>query len=336
MAKVLITGGAGFIGSYIARELIKQGHVPIIVDSYTQYLNPLVTMDYSQVLKDRFKGVEDKVVMERGNASNFHEIREIIIKHKPERIIHLASFPISINSNVHIEECMEGTIRSTMNLINISHECGFVKRFVYTSSSMIYGDYKTNPVSEDHEKKPKDTYAGAKLAGEYITIGMCSRFKVPYTIIRPSAVYGATDMNSRVSQIFIENAVLGKPLVLEGGGESKLDFTYVKDTAKGFVLATFSPKADGEIFNITTGNARTLKEYVEILKKYFPNLKVTEKPADPNRPERGTLDISKARKLLGYNPEYTLEKALPEYIDYLKDKMDEGTYAQKTDKPENS
>ena len=334
MVKVLITGGAGFIGSHISRELIKQGHTPIIVDSYTQYLNPLTTMDYSQVLKDRFKGIEDKVIMERGNASNFHEIRNIILKHQPERIIHLASFPISVNSNVHIEECMEGTIRSTMNIINVCHEVGFVKRFVYTSSSMIYGDYKTNPVSEEHEKKPKDTYAGAKLAGEYITIGMCNRFQVPYTIIRPSAVYGPTDMNSRVSQIFVENALLGKPLVLEGGGKSKLDFTYVKDTAKGFVLAAFSPDAEGEVFNITTGNARTLKEYADILKKYFPNLTVIEKPADPHRPERGTLDISKARKLLGFNPEYSLEKALPEYIDYMKEKIGEGAYKQKTEKPE--
>ena len=77
-----------------------------------------------------------------------------------------------------------------------------------------------------------------------------------------------------------------------------------------------------------------MKEYADILKKYFPNLTVIEKPADPHRPERGTLDISKARKLLGFNPEYFLEKALPEYIDYMKEKIGEGAYKQKTEKPE--
>lgn len=336
MVKVLVTGGAGFIGSYIARELVSQGHTPVIVDSYTQYLNPLMTMDYSKILKDRFKAIENKVIMERGDASNYHEIEQIILKHKPERIIHLAAFPISVNSNVHIEECIEGTIRSTMNLINIAHECGFIKRFVYTSSSMAYGDFKVDPVPENTILEPKDTYAGAKAAGEDITKGMCRRFKIPYTIIRPSAVYGPTDINGRVSQIFIESALFGKPLILEGGGQSKLDFTYVKDTARGFVLAAFSPKAENEIFNITTGNARTLKEYVDIIKKHFPDIKVIEKPADSNRPVRGSLDISKAKKFLGYEPKYSLEKALPEYIEYMKEKIKEGGYFPKAEKPENA
>jgi nucleoside-diphosphate-sugar epimerase len=333
--RIMIVGGAGFIGSFIARELVEKGYQPVIVDSFTQYLSPLLTMEYNKILRERFQGIEDKIIMERGNAANHGEIQRLILKHRPERIIHLAAMPISTISNVHIEEAIDGTIKSTMNIIDIAKEAGFIKRFVYTSSSMIYGDYKTDPVPEDHPKEPKDTYAGAKLAGEYITIGMCRRFGIPFTIVRPSAVYGPTDINRRVSQIFIENAILGKPLVLEGGGESKLDFTYVKDIAHGFVLATLEPGGENEIFNITTGKARTLKEYVEVLKQHFPNIEVIEKPADPHRPTRGTLDISKAREKLGYEPKHDLEKALPEYIAYLKEKIGKGEHTPKEYEPGN-
>ena len=144
------------------------------------------------------------------------------------------------------------------------------------------------------------------------------RFNLEYIIIRPSAVYGPTDVNKRVSQIFVENALKGTVLKLEGGGESRLDFTYIEDVAMGFVLAMKSDKAKNETFNITRGEGRSLKEFTDILRTLIPALKAEVAPIDMKRPQRGALDISKARKLLGYNPKYSLEEGLKIYVDFVR------------------
>jgi UDP-glucose 4-epimerase len=193
----------------------------------------------------------------------------------------------------------------------------FVERFVYTSSSMVYGDFQQYSANEEHPKNPKDIYGGTKLAGEILTQSFSRLFGIEYTIIRPSAVYGPTDVNRRVSGLFIDSALKGTELVLHGGGRTKLDFSYVKDTAHGFVLATLSDEARNEVFNVTRGEARSLLDFAEILKTWFPELKMRIEPHQAHRPKRGTLDISKARELLGYHPMYPLEDGIAETVDYV-------------------
>ena len=114
----------------------------------------------------------------------------------------------------------------------------------------------------------KEIYGTMKLAGEVATKGLCNFYNIPYTIIRPSAVYGQTDMNQRVTQIFLEKAIEGETLIINGKDE-KLDFTFVEDLANGSILAALSKKALNQTFNITFGKAMTLYQYVKILTKYF-------------------------------------------------------------------
>ena len=319
MVKFLITGGAGLIGSQIARELTENKHEVILYDSFINYKSPLETR-YQLYLEKRFEGIRDKVVFERGDTRDKDHTRRVLMKHKPEIIIHLAALPLADLSDTHTEEATSTILQATINILEVLRETDFVKRFIYTSSSMVYGDFQYAPADENHPKNPKDIYGGMKLAGEIITESFCRRYKIPFTIIRPSAVYGPTDVNRRVSQIFIENAMKGKELILHDGGEAKLDFTYVKDIAHGFVLAALSNEAVNEIFNITTGKARSLKEFAEILKQHFPDLKIKEEPQKDGfiRPKRGTLAISKAKDLLGYEPQYNIEKGIKEYIEFLK------------------
>ena len=142
-------------------------------------------------------------------------------------------------------------------------------------------------------------------------------FELPYTIIRPSAVYGPTDMNNRVSQIFIEKALKGQKINIQGKNE-KLDFTFVEDLANGCILAATSKYGQNRIFNITYGKGESLYKFVKILSKYVKNLKFKINKRDSFRPKRGTLSINKARKLLNYKPYYTLEKGIKKYIDFIK------------------
>ena len=166
---------------------------------------------------------------------------------------------------INVQEAFESSVTSTSNIIEI---CSNIKnynleRFIYTSSSMVYGNFQEEVVTEESSCKPIEIYGTAKLAGEITTKGLCSFHSIPWTIIRPSAVFGPTDMNRRVSQIFVEKAINGEKIEIHGKNE-KLDFTYVKDLAKGFVLAATNQNAANEVFNITHGNAHTLLDFVKI------------------------------------------------------------------------
>jgi nucleoside-diphosphate-sugar epimerase len=182
---------------------------------------------------------------------------------------------------------------------------------------MIYGDFKTKIVNETSSSNPKEIYGTMKLAGEVITKGLSNYYNIPYTIIRPSAVYGPKDMNQRVSQIFINKAINGSNINVHGKTE-RLDFTYIDDLVNGVILASTRKNGINNTFNITNGKGRSLFEFVSILKKHFPKIKFTIKNRDKFRPKRGTLSIKKATKLIGYKPKTTLEKGIYKYLKFLK------------------
>jgi UDP-glucose 4-epimerase len=227
----------------------------------------------------------------------------------------LAGLPLASKSNIYVEEALEG-VKATGTIIQAVHDMNLKTKFIYTSSSTVYGDFEYDPADEKHPKNPRGVYAGVKLAGENITKAYCTQFKIPYIIIRPSGVYGPTDINRRVIQIFIENALQRKEIVVKDPTNA-IDFSYAKDTAHGFVLAATSD-VKNETFNITCGQGRTLGELANIIKTHFPNLKIKIGEADKNLPRRGGLDIKKAKNLLGYEPKYPLEKGVEEYIKYYK------------------
>ena len=316
--KVFINGGAGLIGSLVARKLIIMGYEVIVYDQFITYISP-----FKNHLKNpidlRFDGIKDQIVFERGDTTNSSYTRKILNKYNPEYVLHLAATPLADLSNQHVEEAVSNIFNGTINMLEILKDQRFLKNFVYVSSSMVYGDFKEIPCPETHQKKPKEVYGGSKFAGEVMTEVFSKRFGLPYTIVRPSAVYGPYDVNRRVSQIFIENALLGKELVLDGGGKINLDFTYVEDISDGLILAMLNEKAIGETFNITYGKGYSLLEFTETLQKILPNLKYNVQQSNDNfRPMRGALSIKKAKNILGYSPKYSLEKGLREYVESYK------------------
>lgn len=315
--KIFITGGAGFVGYFVIKELIKGGHKVIVYDAFLNFI-PSQESNYPFYLKERLKDIQNKAKIIKGDLRDKEYLKKIIKEEKPEIVIHLAAIPLASASNQFFDDAIQTNLNGTINLLESIRGCPSVRRVVYASSSFAYGDFQYEPADEEHPTKPIDIYGATKLSGEKLIESFNRRFGIEYTIIRPSSIYGPTDTNKRVSQMFIENALKGEPLILHDGGEGKVDFTYIEDAAQGFVLAALSPKAKNEIFNITRGEGRKIKEFAEILQTLIPGLKTIIKTPEEKRPNRGALDISKAKKILGYNPKYSLEEGLKKYVEYIK------------------
>jgi nucleoside-diphosphate-sugar epimerase len=308
----MLIGGAGFIGSWLARKLEEQNHSVLIYDAFVQYISPLET-DYNQVLKDRLQGVEAEVV--RGDIRDSYHLRKAVSEFQPHSIVHLAAIPIANMTDVHSEEACSSIIQGTANCLEAVRDTKWFKRFVYVSSSMIYGDFDDIPCKEHSSKQPKELYGGFKYAGEIITETYVRRFDFESCIIRPSSVYGLGDVNRRVIQTFIERARKKEPIVIHN--DNKFDFTYVKDIADGLATAATSPYGRNKVFNVTYGEGRTLKEVAEIVCQYFPTEIVYQPREEEHRPVRGRLDTSSAYALLEYEPKFNLEKGIHEYVFFL-------------------
>ena len=318
MSKVLITGGAGFIGSYVCHKLLEMGHEIVVYDAFIQYISPLksILKEYTEL---RFRGIIDDIDFRRGDTRDKAHLRRIILETRPERILHLAALPIADLSNKHSEEALTSILEGAVNVLEVIRDVDFVDRFVYISSSMIYGDFEEIPAPEDHPKRPKDMYGGTKYAGEVMTETYSRRYGIPYSIVRPSAVYGPYDVNRRVSQIFVENALLGKPITLYGGGHQALDFTYVEDAAEGIIKVMFHENGAGNAFNITYGQGYKLIELAEILQGHFSDLEVNiVEEEDVFRPKRGALSIEKAKQMVGYSPQVDLPEGIKRYLDVYR------------------
>ena len=184
---------------------------------------------------------------------------------------------------------------------------------------MVYGDFQGDIALESQLCKPIGIYGSLKLASEIIIKSYNQVFGLPYTIIRPSALYGERCVSRRVGQIFIENALQNKKIIINGSGEAKLDFTYIDDFVSGIILCCNNKKALNQTFNLTYGNSRKIYDLVSIVREKFPKIKIALKKKEVFTPERGTLSINKAKKLLGYKPKYSIDKGYRKYLNWYKE-----------------
>lgn len=307
--KVLIIGGTGLIGSYLCCKLVSLDYDVVTYDIYNQYVPDVNDVHYNNL---KFRKLLRKKVNEiRGDACDFHSLLMTVKEHNPEIIVHLANLPLVNVSVRKPDEAFRGIMQSTFSVLEAIRSTEPIK-LIYSSSSMVYGNFEKNPQPEDGEKKPVEIYGSLKLSAELLCSAYSQRYDIPLTIIRPSAVYGHGDTNRRVVQIFLEDAIFGRKIRVKNGGSTFLDFTYVEDTAEGFLCAIMKPHVDG-VFNITRGEGRSLRELVEIIKVFYPEAQVEERDEEDYRPSRGALDISKARQELGYDPQYSLEEGIERY-----------------------
>ena len=244
--------------------------------------------------------------------SNFYN------RFEPDVVVHLAAIPLVEVATRQIEAAASSLSEGLINVLEVIRTTPSVRRFVYASSSMVYGNFAVDPMPEDGPKDPLNIYGGLKLAGETLTRAYLYPTDVEHVMVRPSSVYGPTDQHRRVVQKFCENALAGRPVKVNDRNDHIMDFTYVDDIAAGFHLASTHPGAGNETFNMTYGTARTVSELANIIRLSVPGLQISDEDIDDSdRPTRGSLTIDKARRLLGYAPKWPLERAIPVYLDHL-------------------
>jgi len=311
-----VTGGAGFIGSHTCAALTAEGHEVIAVDPLRTYAHSLEPRHWHGLRYRRDVLLRDAQLVV-ASTENRDELRRVMVEAEPEYVLHLGALPLATIARVSADHAFESILRGTYNLLELVLELGCVRKFLYVSSSMAYGEFTKEPMPESERAAPQDVYGGMKLAGEVLVQTFSRAFGLPHAIVRPSAVYGPTDMNDRIVQRFVECALWSRPLTVRNAESTSLDFTYVADVAEGLVRVLLAP-VENETFNITAGRSRTLAELHELLAARFPAMPVElSREREDFRPKRGALDISKARTLVGYEPRYPLERGVPEYLDFL-------------------
>tara|TARA_Y100000310_G_C20600102_1_gene772561 strand:+ start:157 stop:1152 length:996 start_codon:yes stop_codon:yes gene_type:complete len=318
--KIVVTGGLGFIGHNLCIALQNIGYDLFIVDNRSHN----TTKPWHRIIVDQRLQLIDEagIPIIVNDTTNEFPLEKTLIDIKPDKIIHTAAMPDAGLSNRDPSAGFNQNLLSTKILLEIIRKNELsISQFTFLSSSMIYGDFVSESVDEDSPKEPKGIYGAAKLSSELLIKAYHNLIDLPYTIIRPSALYGPRCINNRVTQIFIERALKGDPIIIQGDGSQKLDFTFIDDFVGGIVLTQTHPDAINGTFNLTTGHAEPIGKLATILKKYFPGLEVNYESWADIIPVRGTLNIDRIKQL-GFEPQYNIETGYPKYIEWYLENND--------------
>ncbi len=328
--RVALVGGAGFIGHNLALGLRQLGVEVMIADNLMQN-NLLANMTDPDIdpfrrdlnlnfLQQRFHMLRDQgVVLESADARSMIDLQSALAEFGPTKIVHLAAISSAVDAKRVPGHCFDLQLVTLRNVLEYARVfSNQVNQIVFMSSSTVYGDFSTPTVDENVRPRPYGIYANAKFMSERLIRTYNDQYGLATTIIRPSALYGERCISRRVSQLFIENALLGKPLMLEGGGDGRLDFTYIEDLVDGVIRSMAVDVCNGysNTFNITFGRSRTILELAEVVKSVVPSVELCEVPRDKIKPVRGTLSTERASKDLNFNARWPLETGYKRYCEW--------------------
>ncbi len=307
--KVLVTGGAGFIGSNLAEELIRQGARVTIIDNFlTGFRENL----------DEIEGSFDFV---EGDIND--DVAVLKAMEGCEIVFHEAALPSVPRSVEDPEETHRVCVNGTLNLLVKAKETG-VKRFIYAASSSAYGDQPVLPKVETMRPDPLSPYAVAKLTGEYYCRSFNNVYGLETMSLRYFNVFGPrqnpASMYSGVISRFVDALMTGKQPVIYGDGENSRDFTYIANVVDANIKAMTATEGIGRTINIANGDRITLNQLLEVLKKITGK---TDAAADYQPPRSGDVRDSQAANTraidwLGYKQLVGLEEGLTKTIDWWK------------------
>ncbi|MFE4047065.1 MULTISPECIES: NAD-dependent epimerase/dehydratase family protein [unclassified Priestia] len=304
--KVLVTGGAGFIGSHIVEQLLEEGYQVVIVDNFSTGKKSFLPRDIPFYKMD----------------IQSTDLQQIFEEEKPEIVIHVAA-QVDVNSSIkNPKNDASINILGTINLLNCCHKYK-VKKIIYSSSSAVYGVTEDCSIKESFPVSPLSFYGISKSVAELYMKAYHSLYNLNYTVLRYANVYGPKQSISGeggVVSIFCKKILKKEAPVIYGTGEQTRDFIFVKDVAKANIRAI--SKGKNQIINIGCNEKTSIKELYQLLLSLNPSLFITESPI--NEPIRSgdilhsRLDNTKAKQILNWEPHYTLKEGLEETMNYYR------------------
>ncbi|MBL8007251.1 MAG: SDR family NAD(P)-dependent oxidoreductase [Ignavibacteria bacterium] len=310
MSKVLITGGAGNIGSFIADQCLELGHEVVVVDNF---------------YNGKFRNIEShlsakRIELETIDIGSYEMLRYAFDRHKPDFVSHQASLMI-MDSDKFPEKAIDTNIKGTFNIIQACYEFG-IKKLTYGSSASVYGNPESVPVTEEHPFNNRTLYGATKIAKEALMNSWAYSHNVPFVGFRYFNIYserqGLGAFYTQVFQKWIHAIYEGKEITMYGDGEQTMDLVHSSDAARANILAMFNENVKNEFYNVGTGIETSLKQVLKLIEKHLnKKAKVKHIDSDPHLVKRRCASIDKIRNDLGFSPQINVEEGTVKYIKYL-------------------
>ncbi len=310
--KILVTGGAGFIGSHLCERLVHEGHQVVALDNFDPYYDPAI----KQRNLDRLLQVKHFTLV-KGDIRDSKLIHQVFEQEKVELIYHLAAKAGVRPSISDPSGYMDVNVMGTINILEAMKQHG-VTKMIFASSSSVYGNNKKTPFSEnDNVDYPVSPYAASKKTGELICHTYHSLYKFDIFCLRFFTVYGPRQRPEMAISLFMDSILKGKTIRMFGDGTSRRDYTYIDDILEG-LLASKTRLGGFEIINLGNSHTITLSDLVSSIEKVTGKKALIEKlPMQAGDVDKTFADISKANKLLSYHPGTKIVEGLKKYYDWM-------------------
>lgn len=312
MQKIIVTGAGGFIGSNLVETLLKQGKEVIGIDEFNDYYNPELKRQNITSFQNHpaFKLVEGDI-----QFLDWHTLLKDV-----EVVYHQAAQAgVRASWGQGFRSYTERNINATQVLLEAAKDSKYLKRLIFASSSSVYGDTETFPTHEEICPQPVSPYGITKLAAERMCGLYHKNFGVPYVALRYFTVYGPRQRPDMAFHKFFKSVIEDQAIPVYGDGQQTRDFTFISDAVAANLAAATVPEAVGEIFNIGGGSRVVLTEALDTMEE------IVGKPIKRNHIEKAmgdarhtAADISKARKILGFQPQVALKEGLFEEWEFIK------------------
>ncbi|MFC6614907.1 NAD-dependent epimerase/dehydratase family protein [Halopenitus salinus] len=318
--KVLVTGGAGFIGGHLAEAFLRDGHDVTVLDNFEPFYDEGIkrhTIDRHREAA-REAGVDYRLV--EGDVRDRETVGEVVSG--VDVVVHQAAQAGVRASVEHPEKVTEINVDGTVTLLEASKEAG-VNRVIIASSSSVYGKPQSLPYTEDHPTEPVSPYGVSKLAQEHYARVYTELHDLPTVCLRYFTVYGPRMRPNMAISNFVSRCVNGEPPVIYGDGQQTRDFTYVADVVDANRTLLTSGAADGEVMNIGSSDTISIQELAETVRDQLaPELAIEYESAREADAEHTHASVEKAGELIGYEPSRSIREGVEEFIQWYEENQE--------------